>query len=236
LQTFQVIASDYDSTLAHEGRVAPETLRVLRGARAAGTKLVLITGRTLRDLQTVFSNTSTFDLAIVENGALCFDPLAGLEEPLCAAPAAEFIAALSERRIPFSLGKRVVATHRPFEVEIQQIIHELKLNLAITLNRESVMILPRGVDKASGLRAALEKLHFAASDVVGIGDAENDAAFLRLCGFSVAVANAIDSLKAEVDYVTELPNGSGSSEIIGRVIARVALPQSKNHRVKRQSF
>jgi hydroxymethylpyrimidine pyrophosphatase-like HAD family hydrolase len=38
--------------------------------------------------------------------------------------------------------------------------------------------------------------------VVGIGDAENDHALLQMCGCSVAVANALDSVAAEADLVT----------------------------------
>ena len=61
LYAFKAIASDYDSTLAHDGRVAPEVIELLRHARAAGLKLILVTGRTLNDLQRVFSELSVFD-------------------------------------------------------------------------------------------------------------------------------------------------------------------------------
>lgn len=58
---------------------------------------------------------------------------------------------------------------------------------------------------------------------VGIGDAENDLPFLRLCGFSVAVANAIDSVKEQVDLVTCAKYGAGAREIIDRVVAATSL-------------
>ena len=40
------------------------------------------------------------------------------------------------------------------------------------------MILPSGVNKASGLQAALQALGLSAETVIGVGDAENDHAFL----------------------------------------------------------
>jgi hypothetical protein len=86
------------------------------------------------------------------------------------------------------------------------------------------MVLPSGIDKGSGLSAALARLSIAPAEVVGIGDAENDLAFLRFCGLSVAVANAIDSLKEQVDYVTRAEFGAGAMEIIDRVIAGEKLP------------
>jgi hydroxymethylpyrimidine pyrophosphatase-like HAD family hydrolase len=61
-------------------------------------------------------------------------------------------------------------------------IRELGLELQIIFNKGAVMVLPAGVSKASGLEAALALLELLPHDVAGIGDAENDHAFLRLCG------------------------------------------------------
>jgi hypothetical protein len=81
------------------------------------------------------------------------------------------------------------------------------------------MVLPTGIDKASGLLAALQKTGFGPSVVVGFGDAENDISFLKLCGMSVAVANAIEPLKEEIDVVTSRNDGGGVVEVIDRLIA-----------------
>ncbi len=216
---FQAIACDYDSTLAHQGRVQPETVEVLRHARAVGKKLILITGRRLEDLASVFSETSVFDLIVAENGGLLWRPTTKREEPLCAEPSEKFVAALALGQVPLSVGRAVVATHRPYENRVQEVIDKLNLDLAITFNRESVMVLPRGIDKGSGIRAAFDRLEIEAPRVVGIGDAENDLPFLRLCGFSVAVANAIESLKSQVDHVTPLEDGAGVAKIIEELIA-----------------
>jgi hydroxymethylpyrimidine pyrophosphatase-like HAD family hydrolase len=54
---------------------------------------------------------------------------------------------------------------------------------------------------------------------VGIGDAENDYAFLSLCGFSVAVGNAIPSLKERVDLVTSGEAGAGVVEVLQKILA-----------------
>jgi len=56
--------------------------------------------------------------------------------------------------------------------------------------------------------------------VVGIGDAENDEAFLAICGLGVAVANALNSLKARADQVTRGENGTGVREVIESLISR----------------
>jgi haloacid dehalogenase-like hydrolase len=57
------------------------------------------------------------------------------------------------------------------------------------------------------------------SQTIGIGDAENDHAFLGMFGTAVAVANALPSIKEVADYVTAGARGAGVIEVIGRLAA-----------------
>jgi hypothetical protein len=75
------------------------------------------------------------------------------------------------------------------------------------------MLLPPGIDKASGLAAALRELDLRPDGVVGVGDAENDHALLGLCGFAAAVANALPALKERAHYVTRGERGAGVAEL-----------------------
>ena len=76
------------------------------------------------------------------------------------------------------------------------------------------MILPSGVNKASGLQAALQALGLSPETVIGVGDAENDHAFLEICGLPVAVANAVPALKTKAALVTQHSAGAGVTELI----------------------
>jgi hydroxymethylpyrimidine pyrophosphatase-like HAD family hydrolase len=98
-------------------------------------------------------------------------------------------------------------------------IKDRGFDLEAILNKDSLMVLPSGTNKGTGLEAALRQLGLSARNVVGLGDAENDEAFLRLCGCSVAVANALDCVKERVDLVTEGDNGRGVSEILQALLA-----------------
>jgi HAD superfamily hydrolase (TIGR01484 family) len=89
----------------------------------------------------------------------------------------------------------IIATWRPQEARVLEIIREFGLELQIIFNKDAVMLLPSGVNKSSGSQAALDELRLSPYNVVGIGDAENDHAFLDCCECAVAVANAIPSLK-----------------------------------------
>ncbi len=218
---FRVIATDYDGTLARDGQVDKNTLETLTRVQASGRKLVLITGRELDSLRSVFPELDRFDLIVAENGALLYDPSTGEETALASAPPAAFVQRLQRSGVnPLSVGRSVVAAVRPYEVEVGKAIRELGLDLQVIFNRESVMVLPAGVDKGTGFRAAMAELRLSAASFVGIGDAENDYAFLSLCGFSVAVANAIPSLKERVHAVTSGDDGAGVVEILQKLLTK----------------
>ena len=67
--------------------------------------------------------------------------------------------------------------------------------------------------------AALEELSLSPHNVAGIGDAENDHAFLALCEFAAATANALPTVKERADFVTAKSHGAGVVELIDRILA-----------------
>ena len=211
---YHVIACDYDGTLATDGRIAPETLAALGRVRHAGRRVVLITGRRFDDLLVVCPELDFFDWVVAENGAVLYEPRAKRVDDLAAPPPAAFLAALERAGVPFSAGRVIVATEVPHETAVLRAIHDFGLELQIIFNRESVMVLPAAVSKQSGLEEVLRRLGVPAHNAIGVGDAENDHAFLRLAGFAVAVGNAIPSLIAEADLVTRAANGAGVREFV----------------------
>lgn len=216
---FLGLAADYDGTLAHDGIVATSTVTALERLKQSGRRLILVTGRELTDLGRVFPPLDLFDLIVAENGALLFAPRAKEEIPLAPRPPAALVEKLRQLGVaPLSVGRSIIATWEPNETVVLRAIGELGLKQRIVFNKGAVMVLPPNIDKASGLDAALDRLNLSAHRVVGVGDAENDHAFLMRCGCAVAVANALPALKAEVDLVTERRNGAGVVELIGRMI------------------
>jgi hypothetical protein len=216
---FVALATDYDGTLAEDGLVTEETVAALRSFRQSGRKLILVTGRELPDLRRVFSHLDLFDAAVVENGAVLVDPATGDEIPLGKEPPPLFIEELRRRNVtPLSVGRSIVATWEPNEKIVLDTIRDLGLELQIVFNKGAVMVLPAGVNKASGLAAALAKLQLSPLNVVGIGDAENDHAFLRECGCAVAVANALPTVKADAEIVTSAPRGAGVVEAVRTIL------------------
>ena len=232
---FLALATDYDGTLAHDGVVDPETIEALHRLKQSGRRVVLVTGRELGDLQRVFPELKLCDLAVVENGALLYNPTTDRETPVADPPPEAFVRRLQELNVrPLSIGRSIVATWEPMETVVLEAIRELGLELQITFNKGAVMVLPAGINKASGLAAALGELGLSRHNLVGVGDAENDHAFLSVCGCSVAVANALDAVKDTADLTTAGARGKGVIELIDDLIAtdlRHVVERSSRHRV-----
>jgi HAD superfamily hydrolase (TIGR01484 family) len=214
------LACDYDETLAANGQVEQPTVQALIRLKRSGAKLILVTGRQLGDLLEAFPEIHLFDSVIAENGAVTYQPSTRRMRPLADKPPERFLSMLREHGVqPLATGRAIVATVQRHHEAVRHAIAEMGLDLEIIFNRESLMILPSGVNKATGLSLALEELQVPAGNVVGVGDAENDAAFLDMCGFSVAVANAIPTIQQAADMVTDESQGAGVVEVIAKVIA-----------------
>ncbi len=216
---YVALATDYDGTIAHDGEVDAPTLDALRRLRASNRKLILVTGRELDDLIRVMPDLEVFDRVVAENGAVIYRPDTQETRLLAPEPSAEFVAALQAAGVwPLSVGRAIVASWEPNEGKVLAAIRDLGLELQITFNKGAVMVLPAGVNKESGLRAALEELEISPLNVVAVGDAENDFAFFDLCGMPVAVANALPRLKEAAVMVTEGVRGAGVTELIDRLL------------------
>ncbi len=217
---YLALACDYDGTLATDGRVDENTEAALERLLDSGRKLILVTGRQLDDLIQVFPRINLFELVVAENGALLYRPASCDQRLLGDRPPEEFITTLRERGVDsLSVGRVIVATWHPHETTVVETIRDLGLDLQVIFNKNAVMVLPSGINKAVGLNAALSELGLSPHNTVGVGDAENDQAFLELCKCSVAVANALPMVKQQADLVTSGSRGAGVTELIDKLIA-----------------
>ena len=161
---YLALACDYDGTIAAAGVVDAPTLAALERLRASGRKLILVTGRELDDLCRVLPHLTLFDLVVAENGALLYWPATRAEQVLGERPPEAFITALQQRGVvPLSCGRVIVATWHPHETTVVEVIRDLGLELQVIFNKDAVMVLPSGVNKATGLSVALDNLRAIAA-------------------------------------------------------------------------
>jgi hydroxymethylpyrimidine pyrophosphatase-like HAD family hydrolase len=216
---YWALATDYDGTLASQGVVNQAAIAALQRLRSSGRRLLLVTGRRLPELLDTFDRIDLFDTAVLENGAVLYQPETKVERLLAGAPHPAFIELLRKRDVqPLGVGHVIVATTVAHKETVLATIAELGLELQIIFNKGAVMVLPAGVNKATGLAAALNELGLSAHNVAGIGDAENDHAFLSACECGAAVHNALGSLMAKADFVTRSDHGEGVIELIDYIL------------------
>ena len=213
------LACDYDSTLADQGIVKESTVAALRRLSASGRKLILVTGRELDDLRRVFPDHQIFDRIVAENGVVLYNPLTHKSRPLGDPPPQKFVDALREAGVePLSVGASIISTVKPHDATVLKVIRDLGVEMQVIYNRDSVMVLPSGTNKSTGLRAALSDLGLSIHNAVAVGDAENDNALLGVCECRVAVANAIPTLKERADFVTSDSDGKGVEQLIDKLL------------------
>jgi len=217
---YHVLAADYDGTLAHHGRIEDATWEALGRLRDSGRKVIMVTGRQLEDVVALLPDPAQFARIVAENGAVLYEPATKDLRLLAEPPPGRFIEELRARGIDqIAAGRVIVASWEPHQATVLETIRDLGLELQVIFNKGAVMVLPTGVNKATGLFAALAALGLSPHNTVGVGDAENDHALLLACECGVAVGNALPALKDKADLVMTGDHGVGVIELVDQLIA-----------------
>ena len=205
----RVLATDFDRTLTDERlRLSPRALDAFRAARRAGLKIVVVSGRDLPFLAQEVGDAA--DLFVGENGCLVMAP--GEDPvPVCAVQSdlrKSFEAAV------FPIEYQTIAASADVEHEdaLRTMLTHARVDADLIRNKDRVMVLPRGVDKAAGLLRALALLNLDAARCAAAGDGENDVVMLQSVGYGIAVANAVPEVKAVATHVTARVGGEGVAD------------------------
>lgn len=214
MRTIRALACDYDRTLTTPDlALEPATLRALDDARAAGLLVLVVSGR---DAAFLLDHVGAHaDLLVAENGAFLVEPRTGRAEPLFTHwPGRDALA----RAFPdLEHGEASASAEIARAEALAAAVARAGLAVRLEANRDRMMVLPEGVEKASGFAAALARAGVAASEAAAIGDGENDVSLLAASGWPIAVANAIPEVKRIARHVTREPGGRGVAEWIREV-------------------
>jgi hypothetical protein len=216
----RVLACDFDGTLAVEGVCSDETVEALQRVAASRMRLVLVTGRTWEELIDVFDPGSLFEEIVVENGAVVIDRGSGQEQLLAPRVPPGLVAELQRTGVtPLIVGRVLCSTAWSQEPKLSAAIAKVGVDRQVVRNRDSAMVLPPGISKRTGIEAALRAMGETPAVTVAVGDGENDVALFAVAGVAVAVANAVDVLKARADVVLSEPNGKGIQALAAALVA-----------------
>ena len=218
---FRAVAVDFDGTLTSGGRPADDVLHAIAETRAAGRRMILVTGRILTELRADFPDADQwFDAVVAENGAVISANrgrrrLAGPVDP-------RIRRALQRQGHEVRAGLVLLACRAEADVDALAAIRDLGLGYQLVYNRSELMILPGGVTKGTGVVEALSDLGLYPHSAIGIGDAQNDHSLLERCELGVAVSNAVEALKDHADIVLDQPDGRGVAAFLRGPVLRGA--------------
>ncbi len=84
---------------------------------------------------------------------------------------------------------------------------------------DNVEVTAQGVDKGEALLALADQLGIPRSETMAVGDSENDRALLEKAGVSAAMANAMPSIQALADYVSQADcDADGVAELFEKLV------------------
>lgn len=124
---------------------------------------------------------------------------------------------------PFTINKAVLSrpAHEIDEV-IPAIPAEYYEKFNIYKSQDTILeVLPLNVDKGQAMRIVGDMLGLDKTQIMGIGDQENDLTLVEHAGMGVAMGNAIDKVKEAADYITKSNDESG----VAYAIRKFALKQ-----------
>jgi hydroxymethylpyrimidine pyrophosphatase-like HAD family hydrolase len=217
---YVALAAGFDGVLARDDHCDERCIDALRALSATGRKLILVTGRELRELLEMFPEARIFDYVVAENGAVMYHPATRQSEILAQAPPEILLQELRRRNVmPLTVGSSIVRTAPGNEREVVEALRKLQLDMQLVTNHGWLMLLPVGVSKASGVLSALKELGVSRHNLAAIGDAENDLPLFGFAEQAIAVHNADDKLRELADRVTEGDHCDGFLEIAHELIA-----------------
>jgi len=86
---------------------------------------------------------------------------------------------------------------------------------------ELLEVLPKGVDKASGLIKLVELLGFRRQEVIAFGDYDNDASMLAAAGLGVAVRGASKAAIDSADILVDSCEQEGPAKFLAALLERL---------------
>lgn len=241
------IFSDIDDTLTHDGTVVPEAYGAISRARAAGLRVVLVTGRPAGWAE-VLASMWPVDAAIAENGGIAYLRRGRRVERLYFAPGdpaddARRLAALADdilRTFPFARRSddcTLRVTDVAFDIGETQHLERAQIDALTTrieaLGARTVVSSVHAhacfhtADKASmSARVASVLWGISETEVAAsyafVGDSPNDQAAFAFFESSIGVANVARyaaTLRPPPRYVTPSAGGHGFAEAVDAILA-----------------
>jgi hypothetical protein len=226
----KIFAVDIDGTITENGlgKINLDALEALRYMIDLGHKVVLVSGRSSVEgyVLSVFGGLTR--IAVGENGgAITLGPsdhklLGSKDECLKAFESLKSIMPEIREKPVFPRMTEIVL-ERNFDVEAaKKIIKESGMSVELSDSQYAVHINSKGINKGRGFSEVLTMLSTSPTDVIAIGDSETDVPLFKIAGQSIALGNAIESVKSQASMTVSGKAGDGVIEALEYIAAKLA--------------
>ena len=221
----KAFAIDIDGTLTENGggTLHLGSLSMLRSIEKLDYRVIFVTGRSSVEAYVLSVFAGTTRIAVGENGGVV--TTSPNEHKLLADKShSEKAYEYLKTRIKNVNIKPVfprlteVVLERTFDIPAAaRILKESKLPVIITDSMYAYHLNYETINKSVGFRAALDMLNIKPEEAIAIGDSTTDVPLFDICGYSIAMGNSSDEVKAKAKHCTSGANGNGLVEALDYV-------------------
>jgi len=216
----KLIVTDIDATITDDRRrIDLDAISIIRRLTSKGTPVLLASGNAHPVVMYLAKFIGLDTPIVAENGGVVAWERKDILETLGRrAAAGEFIEILKQRYeirpLPSDAWRRSeYVLERNFDIHEAARLAGAK-GLKIEDTKFAYHISQQHVRKAEGLKRALELMGMEFSQVLAIGDSQNDVEMMERSAVAGAVANATQEAKNAADYVSPREFGEGFADII----------------------
>jgi len=114
--------------------------------------------------------------------------------------------------------KGIVFPHKGIISAIRNEVAENKLLKVVSSGDDNIEFTSHLADKGLGVLALAKAKNIKPSEIICIGDSENDLSMLQIAGLAVAMGNAIPEVKEAAEYITDTNVNDGVAKMINKFI------------------
>jgi len=221
----KAFAIDIDGTLTENGggTLHLGSLSMLRTIERLGYHVIFVTGRSSIEAYVLSVFAGTTKIAVGENGGVVTTSPHDhrlLADKSYSEKAYEFLKSRinSVKIKPVFPRLTEVVLERTFDITTaSQILKESKLPVIITDSMYAYHLNHESINKSVGFKVALDILNIKPEESVAVGDSITDVSLFDTCGYSIALGNSSDEVKASAKHCVNGANGNGLVEALDYV-------------------
>jgi len=132
--------------------------------------------------------------------------------------------------VPFHTGAVIIGTWEQHANKLLDLVRRFGIDGQLVFNRAALMLLPSGINKAVGVRRALDELARSERNLIAFGDAENDIPMLVNAEMGVAAWGSVQAVLTLADDFVSQPGGAGVSLYIQKILEHGAIVATPKRR------